>query len=263
MGASALGLYAFPYKLLDSVFNWLPINQISQIVKPFFIRKYYEENESIIYLERMYNFFLKIYLIIYSIIAFYLVAYQDLIHVYVFKSKYINTQELLIIVLFSFIFRAIAFPAGTVMEIREKVEYLLISKIFAVINIFLVIIVLNYTNLALIGVALATTLSNIMRNLYLFLKIRNTFNIKTYNIDMIKTFAFLFIIGFVVIAVGYFSDNIILRLALPVLLGVISFIIAWRQFQPFNKYERDILNKIISRLPTRFNIISKILVLNS
>ncbi len=122
LGPTAVGLYAFAYKLLASVFDWLPVVQISEVIKPFFIKKYYAENESDEYLEKMYNFFLKIFLILYSVIAIYLISYQDIINVYIFKSKYINSQVILIIILLSFIFRAISFPAGTIMEIKEKME---------------------------------------------------------------------------------------------------------------------------------------------
>ncbi len=127
----------------------------------------------------------------------------------------------------------------------------------------LVVGVLYFTSLGIEGVAIATTFSNIMKNYYLYRVIKKNIKIRTNFTEMIRVLSILSLTGFFTIFLGYSMSNIVLRLVMPCFVGVIVFLISWRIFQPFNKFEREILNRLIGNLPTKFNIISKLLVLNS
>ncbi len=261
LGPYALGLYAFPYKMLNYLFNWIPIGKMNELFKLYFIKKYYEKNENKIYLTSMFNFLLKIYFLFYGIIIAAILSYQKLFQVYVFDSKYLSTQLLVAIILIFSFERAIGFPTHIIIEIKEKIEYTLYAKIFAVFNVLAVILVLQYTNWGLIGVAFATGISGFLRFFYLFIIIIKMNNIKLLYLDFVKIFLLLISIGLIAYLPSL-ANNLIIQIFLPALLGGISFLTLYRLIKPFNKNEEIMLSGFFEKISIKMNIISKVLALN-
>ena len=257
LGPFAMGLYAFPYKIISSIFNWIPIGRINELMRPYFINKYYEKKEDNSYLNETFNFLVKVFILLYGIIIISILSYQKIINIYVFKSKYIETQLLLTVILMFVLIRAFTFSIYMIIELKEKVEHSLYAQSFAIFNVFAVIFVLRYTGWGLIGVAFATGLSNLLRNIYMYLVMKRNTKVKLSFSNFISTFSIIFLVG----AGMYLSSltNIILiQIILPVIVGAVSFPIFYKIIRPFSVNEEMILSNIIYRFSPKLRILSKV-----
>lgn len=262
LGPVAMGLYAFPYKLRNMVFNWIPLVQLNNVIKPFFISKYYAEGEEMDYLKKMFNFILKITVMITGITAGIIIAYQNMFHVYLFKSKYIQTQWLLILIMLFSVLQCIRYPLGIILEIKEKIEYNLYSKIFAVFNILMVLIVLKYTSFGLIGVAAATGISIFLRDYFIY-----SCMVKMTGISIDKSGLFrtcLMIVGFfgVIMLLRNIGDTVY-GLIVPFVVAFCALIIFFRILKPLNVFEEELIGKVIDKAFVKGSIISRLYALNS
>lgn len=262
LGVGAMGLYAFPYKFLYSIFNWIPIVTVNQLFKPYFIKNYYDSHENNSYLTQAFNFLLKIYLFLYAILIIYIVAYQDLIHIYIFESKYLETQTLLIVISFLFLLRAFSFPTYLIMEIKEKIQYTLYAKIFAIFNIGVVLFVLTYTNWGLIGVAGATVFSGFLRIYFIYYFMKKFTGVKIFMKGLMKTIAILLLLA-ACVNVFLFIDNVLVRIIFPPIIGLSLFVFLIKIVNPFNKTDKELLTAIIDALPFKHKFINKIFALGT
>lgn len=260
LGPFAMGLYAFPYRLLSSIFSWIPIERLNNIFKPYFINKYYEKNEDSTYLTGMFNFLLKLFLLFYGMTIACIISYQKLIHIYLFNSKYIETQLLLAIILIFYIFNALGFPTHIIIEIKEKIEYTLYAKIFALFNVLAVIFVLSFTNWNLIGVALATGISRFLRYYYLYLKMKKMSHVNIFAPDLLKTISIILLSGICMYLMSLII-NLYMQIITPILVGGILFIGLYRLIKPFNDKEEILLSKFLTKFSIKMNVITKILAL--
>ena len=261
LGPHFMGLYAFPYKLISSIFSWIHVDRVNEIFKLYFIKKYYEKNESKDYLTSMFNFLFKVYFLFYGMIIVSLLSYQKLIQTFVFNSKYLETQILVVIILIFYLNRALGYPTHIIIEISEQIEYTLYAKIFAVFNVIAVILVLRFTNWSLIGVALATGVSNFLRFYYLYLRMKKINNVKIITADFIKVLFMLTIIGLFMYS-SSLIDNLALQIIIPVLIGAVIFLVLYRIIRPFNNNEELMISNFFEKFSAKANIISKILALN-
>ena len=261
LGTHAMGLYAFPYKLISSIFSWIPVDRINEMFKLYFINKYYEKNESNEYLTSMFNFLFKIYLLFYGIIVVTLLSYQKLIQIFVFDSKYLETQVLVIIILIFYLNKALGYPTHIIIEIKEHIEYTLYAKVFAVFNVLAVIFVLKYTNWNLIGVALATGVSTSLRFIYVYYRIKSISNTKIIFPEFMKVLSLLAIVGLIMYSLSL-VNNLTMQIVLPVLFGSITFLILYRIIRPFHASEEIMLSRFFEKILPKSNIIAKILAFN-
>jgi O-antigen/teichoic acid export membrane protein len=257
LGPFAMGLYAFPYKIVSSIFSWIPVGRINELMRPLFINKYYEKKEDTVFLVEIFNFLAKFYILFYGIIIAGIISYQHLINVYIFKSKYIDTQILLTIVLFFVLIRAFTFSIYMIIEIKEKIQHSLYAQIFAIFNVFAVIFVLKYTGWGLIGVAFATGLSNLLRNLYMYLVMKRNTKVKIYFKNFFSAFSIILLVGISMYA-SSMTDHIILDIILPILVGTVAFPLFYKIIKPFSCAEEIILSSIIHKFFPKLNFISKV-----
>lgn len=257
LGPHALGLYAYPNKILKLIFHWVPISSINNVVRPFFIGKYYSENENLDYLSRVFNFFLKVVTLIYGAICAVVIGYQSLINIVLFKAKYSETETLLIVILSFFLLRSMEHPVNTVMEITEKIQYNVYSKMFAVFNVLTTLFVLNYTNWSLIGVAVSTGISGFLKNYYIYFYMKRLSGIKIIAKEQLRIAAILV----PTVAVMYFTSlipNMILKSLLPILSGTIVFYVVYKNIKPWNEDELSIINKLLEKTLFRLKFVEKI-----
>jgi O-antigen/teichoic acid export membrane protein len=257
LGPFAMGLYAFPYKIINSIFNWIPIGRINELMRPFFINKYYEKNEDNSFLKEIFNFLVKVYILLYGIIIACIISYQKLINIYVFKSKYLETQLLLIIILLFVLLRAFTFSIYMIIELKEKIEHSLYAQFFAIFNVFAVIFVLKYTGWGLIGVAFATGLSNFLRNLYMYLVMKRNTKVKLLFKNFIDTISIITIVGLSMYGVSLIN-NLMLQIILPLIVGFITFLILYKLIKPFSETEENILFNTINKLSPKLNIFFRV-----
>jgi O-antigen/teichoic acid export membrane protein len=257
LGPFAMGLYAFPYKIINSIFNWIPIGRINELMRPYFINKYYEKNEDNSYLNETFNFLVKVFILLYGIIIVSILSYQKIINIYLFKSKYIETQLLLSVILMFVLIRAFTFSIYMIIELKEKVEHSLYAQFFAVFNVFAVLFVLRYTGWGLIGVAFATGISNLLRNLYMYLVMKRNTKVKLLFSNFISTISIIVFVGLIMYG-SSLTTNYLLQIILPVIAGSISFVILYKIIRPFSIDEEIMLSNIIYRFSPKLRIISRV-----
>lgn len=258
LGPAAIGLYAFPYKLLSSILSWIPFTKINQILKPYFIKQYYETGENIKYLRMVYNILTKIFLIFLGFIFINVIAYQNLINIYVFNSKYINTQLLLVIIIPFFFVRAFVFPNSFILEISENIQYNLYAKIFAIFNVIAVFVVLKFTSWGILGVGAATAISAILKNFYVYYFVKKRTSVNLNLTGLLKSISLLVCVALIVISSSYVS-SLILKLFLPITSGVISIFLFIKIFNPFTEEEKVQLSKLFKFIPVKIDFMRRIL----
>ena len=257
LGPIAMGLYAFPQKLKSMVFNWIPLVQVNNVIKPFFISKYYAGGEDMVYLEKMFNLILKISILIYGVIAANLIVYQGMLHVFIFKSKYIQTQWLLIIMMFFTVLQCIEFPLGIILEIREKIEFNLYSKVFAVFNIVIVLIILRYSGFGLIGVATATGLSVFLKDYFIYFCMRRMTGISIDKRGLLRT-CLVILSFFVVMNLLRNIGDTAYGLVIPLVAAPWLLIVLLRLLRPFNLFEEKLIGYVIDRISGKRNLVSRL-----
>jgi O-antigen/teichoic acid export membrane protein len=257
LGPFAMGLYAFPYKIINSIFSWIPIGRINELMRPYFINKYYEKKEDNAYLNEMFNFLVKFFILLYGMIISGILSYQKIINIYVFKSKYIETQLLLTVILLFVLMRAFTFSIFMIIELKEKIQHSLYAQSFAVFNVFAVIFVLRYTGWGLIGVAFATGLSGFLRNMYMYLVMKKYTKVKLLLSNFISTISIIILVG-LIMYISSLTSNILLQIILPVSVGAIALPMFYKMIRPFSVSEEIILSNIINRFSPRLNIVSRI-----
>ena len=259
LGPEAIGMYAFPYKLITSVLTWIPFTNIIPFIKSYYISQYYETGESRNYLNIVYNFFTKMVLLYLGFIFIMIIAYQNLINVYLFNSKYIGTQTLLIIIIPYFLMGAFTYPNYLVLEISEKIQYTLYAKIFAVFNIAADYFVLKYTSWGLIGVGAATGLSTFLRNYYIYYFVKKRTSISLNISELFRSVLLLSIFAIIVISASYIT-SLVLKIFLPLTLSFISILLLIKILSPFNPEEKKQLNKLFGMVPLKIDFVRRILV---
>jgi O-antigen/teichoic acid export membrane protein len=257
LGPFAMGLYAFPYKIINSIFNWIPVGRINELMRPYFINKYYEKNEDNTYLNEVFNFLVKFFILSYGIIIAFILSYQRIINIYVFKSKYIETQLLLTVILSFVLIKAFTFSIYMIIELKEKIQHSLYAQSFAIFNVFAVIFVLRYTGWGLIGVALATGLSSFLRNMYMYLVMKKNTKVKLSFSNFINTISIIFLVG-LTMYISSLTPNLLLQIILPVVVGTVVLPKIYKIIRPFSKSEEIILSNFINRFSPKLNIISKV-----
>jgi O-antigen/teichoic acid export membrane protein len=261
LGPFAMGLYAFPYKIINSIFSWIPVGRINELMRPYFINKYYEKNEDNSYLNEMFNFLVKFFILLYGIIIAGILSYQNIINIYVFKSKYIETQLLLTVILIFVLIRAFTFSIYMIIELKEKIQHSLFAQFFAVFNVFAVIFVLRYTGWGLIGVACATGLSSFLRNLYMYIVMRRYTKVNLLFTNFINTISIIALVGLIMF-VSSLTPNLLLKIFLPLVTGLITFPLFYKMIKPFSASEEIILSNIINKFSPKLNLISKVFGFN-
>jgi O-antigen/teichoic acid export membrane protein len=259
LGPEAIGMYAFPYKLISSVLTWIPFTYIIRIIKPYYISQYYETGENKIFLNIVYNFFTKMVLLFLGYILIMIISYQNLINIYLFNSKYLGTQTLLLIIIPYFLVGAFTYPNYLVLEISEKIQYTLYSKIFAVFNIMADYFVLKYTSWGLLGVGAATGLSALLKNYYIYFYVKKRTSISLNVSELFKSVLLLLILAIVVISASYIN-SLVLKIIFPIALSFILILLLIKILGPFNQEEKKQLNKLFEMIPLKIDFMRRILV---
>jgi len=237
----AVGAYAFCHKFTFMVGRIMPISYLIEVIRPaFFTQTDRQTDEGI---NRNFQLMLKlIYLFQLPTLIFICVFAEQLIMV-VFDGKFIEYSGVLIAVFLFSVINAFQLPVGLVIQLKEKVEIVLYSKIFAVYNIIANIILIPIWGVW--GAVFATGTASLFKNLFVWFFVRREATV----FGMSKFFIFLSIYwltsGFLVLLFIQFIESNFVAL----MLGIVSFIALLfisGNFLFLNKNEQDFLNHLTS-----------------
>ena len=235
-----VGMYAFATKVYDLIFKLLPFKEFMTVVRPLFFQKFtsdYDEDE----FHNVYNFMIKCMMPIYIIPVLYFIVFGKSLILFVFDPKYISAYLVCVLVLLSNIYYAFFFPVTLVMQLKERMDIALMSKIIVVFSITAGILAMKYYGI--VGVALATLAGDFSKNVFILILLKRKVAIK-YRLSQYKNYLFIFLgINLPFFLLGYYVQNIwVLVLGTLVYFPLTFFSIV--KFHPFTAYDLGLLERM-------------------
>jgi len=246
-----LGQYSFAYKMNDIFMKIFPIDQISNVLKPIFFRKYVSSNEHGAVLNKMYVFLYKFLLWLLVPLCFYFISVSDIIIVNIFDPKYLNAAVITNIIFMFILFNAFQMPLGYVVLSMEKLEINLISKVFLIYNILGSIFIIK--DYGLIGVAVILGSSILFKNLSILFMLRKYIKLSF----PLKSIFKLLSAGMLIILFNIYFKKVpglhpYIFLMLSFAICMSGYYFVTRAFKPFSIDEKEIVNMIFSKMKMGF-----------
>ena len=234
-----LGIFAFASRINKLIFKLLPFKDFQSIIRPIFYKKFTGNYK----LEEFHNnfaFMIKILLPIYVFpIVFFILFGQDMIN-FVFGDEYISSYALIVILLSTNFFVAFFYPLGLTAYLKERMDYLLYSKIAVLVSIFIAIVGVKYYGLY--AVVLAYFFGSLVKNLVLWFFMRRYKEIK-YRFNDYKNFIVIFLCLIPWGVILYYDISIVWNLVLAIAFVLYSLIV-FINFLPYNEYDLNVLEKL-------------------
>jgi len=246
-----LGQYSFAYKMNDIFMKIFPIDQISNVLKPIFFRKYVSSNEQGAVLNKMYVFLYKFLLWLLVPLCFYFISVSDIIIVNIFDPKYLNAAVITNIIFMFILFNAFQMPLGYVVLSMERLEINLISKVFLIYNILGSIFIIKH--FGLIGVAVILGSSILFKNLSILIMLRRYIKLSFPLGAILK----LLLGGMLILIFNiYFKRtpglNPYIFLTLSFAICMACYYFTTRALNPFSADEKEIVNMIFVKMKMGF-----------
>lgn len=243
MGPAAVGIYAFAAQVMTLISRFLPHNIFQNVIRPFFFGRYHSENNAH-QLEDVLGFLIKmISFVSIPLLAGVLILGDKLI-IYVFDPKYLPSLKILWVVT---AFMALNFyldPVALVLQAKEKVQILFYSKIFAIYNLILDLLLIR--PYGIMGVALATGSAVLFKNLFCYYHARKLVKLR---LDLKSLFRIIVNTAIMSGPVYLLKDHIhnLGGFIAVTALGAGIYLLASFFLKAFSEKERKIINKILPR----------------
>jgi O-antigen/teichoic acid export membrane protein len=251
-----IGLFSFSHKIYEFFYKILPFKDIQSIIRPLFIKKFGQEYD-IEEFKKYYLLLVKILIPIYSFpFIFYFIFGKSIVY-HFFSIEYLNSYYITCVILFTTIPLAFFYPLSLFVQLKEKMEVLLYSKIIFVFSILLSIILIKY--FGIIGVAIASLIGDLIKNLIIVFFMRDYKEIRLKWLDF-KNF---FYVNLLILPLFFFNslhENLMLFILYSIVFIIYLFFL-YIIFLPFNQKEIIILKEITSKskiLSRIFNLVLKL-----
>lgn len=165
LGPGAVAIYAFAHRVIRLFVNCMPHTVLIDVIRPAFFAKYTESGNRQ-HLADMFHLLVKIgAFCVFPLVAGIFVLGDKMIAI-VFKPEYLVAKPILCILIVSTAISVFAQPTGLVLKAIERVEFQLYSRVFAVYNLIVELLVIH--RFGVLGVMLVTCSAVLMRDLYLY-----------------------------------------------------------------------------------------------
>jgi len=239
----AVGIYAFADRALQIISHFLPQSIFMDLIQPAFFTKYAQNSEPKS-LNNTFNFLVKINAFFVIPLIMGVLVVGDKFILYVFGNKYIEALPVLLIFASFGALNAFQFPLGLVVRSIERVEINLYSKIFAIYNLVLDIIVVK--TFGIIGVALVTSSAILFKNIFIFIFARRYTYLSICWYSILKIGINSFLMGVVLFFMKTVINNIY-SFFMIIILGIIVYLLISYFNKVFNEGERKTINMILQR----------------
>jgi len=248
-----VGLYGFALKIYDMFYKVLPVREFETVLRPLFFKKFTGENEGM-GLNQMYNFIIKILLPIFLAPFVYFVVFGLPVINIVFDPKYADAYVITCISLLTNVIAGVFYPLPFVIQLKERVEISLISKVVVIFSLGAGILFMKWYGI--VGVAIATMLGGLLKNLLMWYMARNLDNISIHRAVYSKTIIFSAILFIIFLPFSSFYNSLT-----GLIIGSLIFTITYACFiiivNPFNKNDYDVLNKLLHTHPKISKLVLK------
>jgi len=243
--AYSVGLYGFALKVYDICYRILPVREFETVLRPLFFRRF-SSGASEIEMNRVYNFIVKALLPVFIAPFVLFLIFGDGIINLVFDPKYADAYWVTCISLLSNVFAGFFYPLPFIIQLKERVEITLLSKVVVILSLVLGVVFMKY--FGIIGVAIATLLGVLFKNLLMLLLSKRLVIIK----HDVKIFTHYGIQSLIVIAIflpfqQYY--NSLIGLIIGVALFAIAFGVLLIVINPFDESDYESLNKVLHAHP--------------
>ena len=214
-----VGLYGFALKIFEMFYKVLPFREFESVLKPVFFKRFSNltgEKE----INEFYNFSIKILLPLFIFPALYFMVFGKGIIVHVFDEKYLPAYWVTCVLLVGLIFHGLFYPLNLVIQLKERVEINLYSRIVVVFSVVAGVYAMKLWGV--VGVAAATVAGELLKNIFMLLLLRRHISVK-YSKSIFIRYGILiavFTIGFLPIA-GSFAS------LFGLLTGSFVFVVVW------------------------------------
>jgi len=243
LNPAAVGLYAFANRIIKQISHILPQSLFMNLIQPAFFTRYTQNNDSRT-LNRSFNFLIKINTFFVMPLFVGIAVLGDKLIFLVFDAKYIEAHPLLIIFAAFLVINAFQFPLGLVVRSIERVEINLYSKIFAIYNLILDIIVVR--PFGIIGIAIVTSTAVLFKNIFIFIFTRRHTYLNICWHSIIKIGINSFIMGSLLFLLEPRIKNVY-SFFITVIIGIIIYFIISYLNKVFNEDERKTINMILPK----------------
>lgn len=240
LGPGAVAFYAFSKRVISLLSNCLPHLVLSDVIAPSFIIKYSRDSDVTI-LNNMFNFLLKISAFSVFPLAAGLFVLGDKMITIVFKSEYLDARPILLILAGLMVVGIVERPVSLVLQTLEQIQIKLHAKVFAVYNLLLELIVVQYYGV--IGVVLVTASANLMTVWYLYYHARKLASLRLDFSGLSSIVINSLLMAVVVCPFRQYATGF-LSLGIIVLLGVVAYLIFSWLNKSFNEHEREWINSV-------------------
>jgi O-antigen/teichoic acid export membrane protein len=159
----------------------------------------------------------------------------------VFDPKYLDAYWATNLILLSNISLAVFMPLNLVLHLKERMDIALLSKIVAVFSIVAGIMAMK--QFGIVGVAAATLIGDFMREMFVFLILRKTVDLK-YRLREYVNYIFIFVLGSIpFLFLREMIGSLEVLILVTVVYGVLMLLLIIL-FHPFNAADQVLLNKL-------------------
>jgi O-antigen/teichoic acid export membrane protein len=243
--AYSVGLYGFALKVYDICYKILPVKEFETVLRPLFFRRF-SSGATEAEMNRIYNFIVKTLLPVFIAPFILFLVFGEAIINQVFDPKYIDAYWVTCISLLSNIFAGFFYPLPFIIQLKEKVEITLLSKVVVILSLVLGVVFMKY--FGIIGVAVATLLGVLLKNWIMLIMSRRLMHIK----HDVKIFTHYGVQSLIAIAIfipfkPYYNSVVGLSIGMAlfaVVYGILLIVI-----NPFDQSDYESLNKVLHAHP--------------
>jgi len=238
---STVGIYSFANKIYEMIFKLLPYKEFTTVIRPLFFQKFIEKYDPDEF-EHMFNFMIKTLLPVFVVPVLYFIVFGKALILFVFDPKYIEAYMVCIVVLLPNIYWPFFVPVNMMMHLKERMDIALMSKIVVVFSIIAGILGMKY--FGIIGVAAASLIGDLMKNLFIFFLMRRearmVYRFKEYTNYLVV----LLLIHIPFALLNGFFNNSVFHLILGTILYALTTYYLIIRIHPFTPEDLALLEKV-------------------
>lgn len=236
-----VGLYAFALRIYDIIFKILPYEEFLSVIRPVYIRKFIASNP--IEIEKTYNLLVKVMMPLCTLPFLYFLVFGKGLINYVFDPKYIDAYWTTCVVLISNINIALFFSLGLTVQLKERMDIALQSKIVVIFSIIGGIFAMKH--FGIIGVAWVSLLGDFLKNLFMLIRIQHEVRIRYDLRALLKIIANYALLALLFIPLSPYITNLSMLIFFTITFLLVSVIIIIK-LHAFNEEEIDTLDRLVS-----------------
>ena len=249
----SVGAYAFCNKLISICQRFSPLNYLLDVIRPFFFSLgHISESQNV---KEYFQMMLKFnYLFYFPMFSFVSIFGQEIIKV-IFGGKFIEYSSVLVLVFFFSFVNSFGLPVGLVSQLKERVDIILYSKIFALYNIIMDIILIY--SFGIWGAVLATGSAVFGKNFFVWYFVKKEADFRGTSPFFITISVYWLCVSSIALILKYTGLNHLFIFVIGIILFITAFI---GQFlmKPFSEFEILAIKEILKNRP-KFKLLEKFL----